>query len=76
MQTPEAFDRIDKLKIPISNDQIDFVSNFGNWDLFGLWCLGFGASITLCALRSASGAVSAACFHTDPTNVMAKMEGF
>jgi hypothetical protein len=28
----------------MSNDQIDFVWDFGNWNLFGIWCLGFGAS--------------------------------
>src|SRR4030042_426087 len=32
-----------KLQIPISNDQKDFVSNLGDWDLFEIWCLGFGA---------------------------------
>jgi hypothetical protein len=34
-----------KLQIPISNDQKDFVLNLGNWDLFEIWCLGFGTSI-------------------------------
>src|SRR4030042_5826395 len=28
-----------KLQIPISNDQKDFVSNLGDWDLFEIWCL-------------------------------------
>ena len=23
----------------------DFVSNLGDWDLFEIWCLGFGASL-------------------------------
>jgi hypothetical protein len=32
------------LQIPISNNQIGFVSNFGDWELFEIWCLGFGAS--------------------------------
>jgi len=30
----------------------DFVSNLGDWNLFEIWFLGFGASISLCALRS------------------------
>jgi hypothetical protein len=34
-----------KLQIPISNDQKDFVLDLGDWDLFGIWYLGFGASI-------------------------------
>src|SRR4030042_3537961 len=32
------------VQIPISNDQTEFVSNLGDWDLFEIWCLGFGAS--------------------------------
>jgi len=48
-----------KLQIPISNDQRDFVLNFGDWDLFEFWCLVFGASPTellyaLCALYDKS----------------------
>jgi hypothetical protein len=34
-----------KLHVPISNDQKDFVLNLGDWDLFEIWCLEFGASI-------------------------------
>jgi hypothetical protein len=33
-----------KLQIPISNDPKEFVSNLGDWNLFGIWCLGFGTS--------------------------------
>jgi hypothetical protein len=32
-----------KLQIQISNDQKLFVSNLGDWNLFGIWRLGFGA---------------------------------
>jgi hypothetical protein len=34
-----------KLQIPTSNDPKEFVSNFCDLNLFGIWCLGFGASI-------------------------------
>ena len=40
-----------KLQIPISNDQTDFVSNLGGWDLFEIWYLGIGTSID--AIRQA-----------------------
>jgi hypothetical protein len=33
-----------KFQTPIPNDQTDFVSSFGDWKLFEIWCLGFGAS--------------------------------
>jgi hypothetical protein len=42
-----------KLQIPISNDQMNFVLNFGDWDLFEIWCLGFGAFISLCPMLHA-----------------------
>jgi len=32
-----------KLQFPNSNNQTDFIWNLGDWDLFGVWCLGFGA---------------------------------
>ena len=31
------FQNPNKLQIPISNDQIDLVSNLDNWNLFGIW---------------------------------------
>jgi hypothetical protein len=65
-----------KSQIPTSNDQKELVSDFGDWDLFGFWCLGFGASITLCAMRSASRAVSSTCLYTDTADVVTEMEGF
>ena len=37
-----------KLQVPTSNNQTDFVSNLGDWDLFEIWCLGFGASKRPC----------------------------
>jgi len=48
-----------KLQIPISNDPRDFVLNLGHWDLFGVWCLGFGASsyamlYALCSMQCLS----------------------
>jgi hypothetical protein len=43
-----------KLQIPISNDQTDFVSNLGDWDLFEIGRLGFDASIGHCPMHHAS----------------------
>jgi hypothetical protein len=31
-----------KLQISITNDPLDLVSDLGDCDLFGIWCLGFG----------------------------------
>jgi hypothetical protein len=42
-----------KLQIQISNGQMDFVSKLWNWKLFGIWCLGFGASVTPSCMRYA-----------------------
>ncbi len=43
-----------KPQIPISNYQTGvvsgFVSDLGDWNLFGIWCLGFSASIWLQAM--------------------------
>jgi len=48
------FQITNKLQIPISKDQIDFVSNLGDWDLFEIWCLEFGASIEHCPIHYVS----------------------
>ena len=45
------FQNPNKLQIPISNNQTDFVWNLGNWNLFEIWCLEFGAFICLCAMQ-------------------------
>jgi len=36
-----------KLQIAISKHETEFVSNLGDWNLFEIWCLGFGAFVSM-----------------------------
>jgi hypothetical protein len=38
------FEIPNKLQIPISNELKYFIFNLGDWNLFEIWYLGFGAS--------------------------------